>query len=363
MSYNSQIVPKIRRSIILAIISFSALGFGFGLEVANGQARQLSLADILIALRSKKAVIEEKNRILTDAVKDRGITFSLTPEIEKELSSTGAYRDLLDAIRTKALPAPVETVAQQKPEPPKTEKREPKVVQPAPDFSFYRNRANKELADGSLDLAIADLGKAIELNPGEVGTYLARGLAVLKQDKPDAAVKDLDKVVELDPKNSTAYFIRAQVFEKLGRTDNAHADFEKAATLDPANAEAVASAARLRQPAAQPSKSADPAPVKAEPVTEPKLVAVGALNGYATKLEIPKYSQIDKKMGFQGRVTVQVVLDEDGKVVSAVASDGPQSLRRTSEEAVRKSTFRPYREGEKGYRVTGFISFNFVPNQ
>src|SRR3954470_8147867 len=87
-----------------------ALLFGFSLTIfaefqpLYGQGRQLSLADILIALRSKKAEIDEKNRILADAVKERGITFALTPEIEKELDSTGARMDLIAAIRSKAVP-------------------------------------------------------------------------------------------------------------------------------------------------------------------------------------------------------------------------------------------------------------------
>ncbi|MEO6052158.1 MAG: hypothetical protein ABIP78_12625 [Pyrinomonadaceae bacterium] len=52
----------------------------------------MSLADILIALRSKKATLPDRNKILTDAVQTKGTTFSMTPEIEKELAGTGADR-------------------------------------------------------------------------------------------------------------------------------------------------------------------------------------------------------------------------------------------------------------------------------
>ncbi len=356
-------LTKINHFIVFSLILFAALTFGAGLGSTAGQSRQLSLADILIALRSKKAEIIEKNRILTEAVQDRGITFSLTPEIEKELSGTGAYPDLLNAIRAKAS-TPVETVAERRSETKKVDIPDPKPVPPAPDFAFYRNRANKELADGNLDSAIADLGKAIEMKPADVGAYLARGFAVLKQDRSDAALKDLDKVIELDPKNSTAYFVRAQIAENLGQTDKARVDYNKAAEIDPANTDAVASVERLRPPVSPASlKIVDPPPVKAEPISEPRIMAVGALNNYATKLEIPKYSTIDRKMGYQGKVTVQIVLDENGKVVSAVASDGPQSLRRAAEEAARRSTFRPVKNGEQGTTVSGFIAYNFVPNQ
>lgn len=278
MFIRSAYMPYFRRSVICIMISFSTVSFGAGQQPAQGQSRQLSLADILIALRSKKAEIVEKNRILAEAVKDRGITFAMTPEIEKELTGTGAYRDLLDAIRTKTQALPAEMVAERKADIPKTDKTEPKPVQPVMDLSFYRNRATKELADGNIDPAISDLTKAIELKPDEAGTYLARALALLKQEKLDAAVKDLDKVIELDTKNGTAYFVRAQISEKLGQQDRARADFEKAAEIDPGNTEAVASAARLREIKLPPAKSVAPPGTIAEPPVTSRMVTVGALD-------------------------------------------------------------------------------------
>src|SRR5688500_16116163 len=82
----------------------------------DGQQPQLTLADLLIGLRSKKVSLIDRNAILTEAVKQRGVTFGLSHEIEKELSATGAAKNLLDAIRGKSvavvvppLPAPVAT--------------------------------------------------------------------------------------------------------------------------------------------------------------------------------------------------------------------------------------------------------------
>ena len=67
----------------------------------RAQTPQLSLADLLIGLRSKKVTLEERNKILAEAVRQRGITFALTGEIEKELSTTGAGKELISAIRQK----------------------------------------------------------------------------------------------------------------------------------------------------------------------------------------------------------------------------------------------------------------------
>jgi len=96
------------------------------------QSRALSLADILIALRSKKADPGEKNKILADAVKQRGITFALTSEIEKELDSTGAATDLIAAIREKAPPPPVKAAAKEPQAPVPAPEPEPAAAPPPP---------------------------------------------------------------------------------------------------------------------------------------------------------------------------------------------------------------------------------------
>jgi len=108
------------------------------LRVRAQSRQQLSLADILIALRSKKADIGEKNKILADAVKERGITFTLTPEIEKELGTTGAGTDLISAIRQKA---PVLVALADVKAPAEKEKE----TKPVEDFAFFRTRALAEL--------------------------------------------------------------------------------------------------------------------------------------------------------------------------------------------------------------------------
>src|ERR1051325_9805762 len=137
-----------------AILLSLLIGFGVMLGApAFGQDptanAQLSLADILIALRSKKVTLPERNKILTDAVLSRGITFSLTPEIEKELEATGADKDLIDSIRKKSMIVNTAAVVN----PPTQVKPNPVVVStpPPPDFNFYLNRAQASSQKGDLD--------------------------------------------------------------------------------------------------------------------------------------------------------------------------------------------------------------------
>lgn len=350
-----------KRGFTLALFLVSLFISSGSFFIVQGQNRQLSLADILIALRSKKAMIEEKNRILAVAVKERGITFSLTPEIEKELGSTGAYRELLDAIKEKTAPVVAKVITPVKVEiPPVVVSKPP----PPPDFDFYRNRATTSFEKGDLNLAVSDLGHAIELRPSDARSYLDRGLTLARQGKYDVSLADFDKSIELDPKSVT-YFGRAVSNEKLGNTDKAFTDYQKAADLDAQNEPAKNAISRL---------IAEKAKTEAKPIIEsPKpiveslmplsVVSVGPLNSHAARLVTPLYSTLDRKMGNQGKVTVQITLDEQGKAVSVKAVDGPKTLRSASEDAVRKSKFNPVLVDGKAVKSAGYIVFNFIANQ
>src|SRR5215213_10292070 len=115
------------------------------------QSPQLTLADLLIGLRSKKVSLDERNVILSGAVASRGVTFSLTPEIERELLSTGAKMTLLDSIRKKAPIVKVSTVSNPEPK--------PVPPPPPPDFSFYEKRAATAASSGNAAAAITDFQK------------------------------------------------------------------------------------------------------------------------------------------------------------------------------------------------------------
>ena len=67
-------------------------------------------------------------------------------------------------------------------------------------------------------------------------------------------------------------------------------------------------------------------------------------------------------MNIKGKVTVQVTLDEEGKVISAKATNGHSLLRAVSEEAVRNSKFKPALVGNRPVKATGFITYNFIDN-
>ena len=287
----------------------------------------------------------------------------MTPEIERELSGTGAYRELIDAI--KARTAPPEPAASAKADPVLIASISSKPPPPPPDFDFYRIRANTNVEKGDLDSAIVDLSRAIELKPKDGGTYLERALMLVTQGKFEASIPDFSKAIEFAP-NAPAFLGRAAANEKLGSSEKALIDYQKAADLDPKSEPAKTAVARLN---AEKAKAIAPPPivettkVLVPPVARPSMISVGSLTSYTSRLVTPSYSVLDKKMGLQGKITVEITLDEEGKLVSAKATEGPKSLRNSSEDAIKKTKFNPVMVGGKAVQATGFIVFNFVANR
>ncbi len=331
-------------------------------QAAKAQV-QLSLADILIGLRSKKVTLAERNTLLTDAVKSRGITFSLTPEIEKELVGTGASPELIEVIRQKSpkiLPVstPTPTLT---PIPTPAPTPIPTPTPFVPNSAFYQKRASAHLVNKEYDLAVAEYGKAIELDSNDAGNHINRGLAFFNQKNYDLAIADYDKAVELNPGESMMYFNRGDLHEKMGNLQKAAADYRKAVELDTTNEPAKTNLRRLETIQAKTPAKILNKELTAPPKTsaDPQFVNVGALNNLAVKLAMPVYTSFDRQRNLQGLITVQVTLDETGKVISAKASAGPPALRLSSEEAARNSKFKPAIVKNQAVKATGFINYNF----
>lgn len=335
------------------------------------QQAQLSLVDIITVLRSKKATPAEKNQLLTDGVRQRGITFALNADLEKELRTAGADDALVAAIREKSPVVKVSATPQPKVEPLPVSTPKP------PDYTFYQNRANANFVMGEYDAAIADYNKAIELNAKEPTIYFSRGLAHFNNKSFTPAIADFGKVIELDPDEAMAYFKRGSALEKVGNFEKALTDYQKAVELDPDNEPAKTALQKLQtalpKPAPITTNTADVQ--KKEPVPQNNPVNAvaetskpnepanfGALNRFATRLAMPVYPAIERQRSTEGLVTVEITLDEEGKVVFAKAVSGPKGLRQSAEDAVRKSKFKPVIVADKAVKATGFINFNFKTN-
>jgi TonB family protein len=336
-----------RTAIVVALVSF-VLMLG---STIWAQSPQLSLADLLIALRSKKATLPERNAILTEAVRQRGVTFAMTPEIEKELETTGASPALVEAIRQKIAAAKAPVAAVVKPV------ATPIPTPTPPDFSFYQTRADQNAGKGEFTLALADYNKTLEMKPDNAVAYLGRGRAHYNLKSYDLSVRDFDKALELNPKDSTAFLNRGVSYEKLGETRKAVGDYQKAVDLDPQNESAKANLKRLQDliaaaEAAEAARNAPPPP--------PPFVNLGIISAAnATKMVTPVYSVIAQRSQVEGKVIVDLDLDENGDVVSAKATSGHQLLRQSAEDAAKHSKFKPATFNSKPIKAKAQIVFNF----
>jgi TonB family protein len=90
-----------------------------------------------------------------------------------------------------------------------------------------------------------------------------------------------------------------------------------------------------------------------------KPVEGGVLNSKAVSLPKPVYTEEAKRVRASGRVTVRVVVDENGKVISAQAIDGPLPLREAAEAAARKATFTPMVKDGITVKMSGTLTYDF----
>lgn len=100
-----------------------------------------------------------------------------------------------------------------------------------------------------------------------------------------------------------------------------------------------------------------PPPVVKKPAA---VVSGGVLNGKAVSLPKPAYPAIAKTARASGTVTVQVMIDEDGNVVSASAVSGHPLLRAAAVQAARQARFTPTKLSGQPVKVSGVINYNFA---
>jgi TonB family protein len=85
----------------------------------------------------------------------------------------------------------------------------------------------------------------------------------------------------------------------------------------------------------------------------------GVLNGKALSLPVPTYPEIARRARTAGKVEVDVVVDESGKVISAQAISGPPSLRDAAVEAAKRARFSPTKLSGAAVKISGSINYNF----
>jgi hypothetical protein len=90
-----------------------------------------------------------------------------------------------------------------------------------------------------------------------------------------------------------------------------------------------------------------------------KLTDVGPINDKALSLPPPAYPINWRKAVTPIIVTVEVVIDETGRVIHSRAVEGPQELWRVAEDAARRAGFLPFRSERRPSKVKGRLNYSF----
>jgi TonB family protein len=105
-----------------------------------------------------------------------------------------------------------------------------------------------------------------------------------------------------------------------------------------------------------------PTPPGTRPLPNRKApISGGVLNGKATSLPKPVYPPVARAAHASGTVVVQVTIDESGNVTDARAVSGHPLLQASAVQAARQARFYPTLLSGKPVKVTGTLSYNFVP--
>jgi TonB family protein len=134
---------------------------------------------------------------------------------------------------------------------------------------------------------------------------------------------------------------------------------DKVSGLGAAEVASSRSSANLQVPVVQ--MESEPPPPAPRPILKP--MSGGVLNGTAISLPSPTYPDAARRLRMGGLVSVEVVVDETGKVISAVATSGPAMLREVAVQAAMRARFSPTKLSGQPVKVSGVINYKFSLSQ
>jgi periplasmic protein TonB len=110
-----------------------------------------------------------------------------------------------------------------------------------------------------------------------------------------------------------------------------------------------------------PTPRTTPAPTPKQP-EGPVRLSSSVISSKVIEKPAPPYPIIARAGHVQGAVAVQILIDEQGRVVSAKATSGNPLLMQAAVQAAYRARFTPTLLSNKPVKVTGNITYNFVLN-
>jgi protein TonB len=102
-----------------------------------------------------------------------------------------------------------------------------------------------------------------------------------------------------------------------------------------------------------------PEPVPPKPPTTQRVPSI-VLSSKAISLPQPMYPAIAKQIHLGGSVSIQILVDEQGRVISAQVVSGHPILSAPAKEAAMRARFTPTILNGQPVKIQGVINYNFV---
>jgi TonB family protein len=186
------------------------------------------------------------------------------------------------------------------------------------------------------DKAITSLKRAISLKPELAEAHQHLGIAYLYTGHYNDAITTLQEAIRLKPAQPLAHKLLGLANLVVDERDKALEEYKLLQALDPEMAKYLNNA-----------------------IQNPDKPTFGVASAKLISVPKPDYPAAAK--GISGNVTVEVAIDEQGKVTSARAITGPVELRGAAEAAALKARFTPTKLSGTPVSVNGVITFRFVP--
>ena len=182
-------------------------------------------------------------------------------------------------------------------------------------------------------------------NPNNTSNVTQRAVAMLSVNRPEVVPKDVSATPSKNlplPEGRALVAITGQ-------------DVDAGPSTGPGTSTGGRQVVQPRQMVTIPD---EPPPPQDPPVKILKVSRV--LNSQAISLPFPTYPPIARQTRTQGTVIVQVLIDEEGKVVSAKATSGHVLLVHAAQAAALRARFSPTVLGDQKVKVQGVITYNFL---
>jgi protein TonB len=108
-----------------------------------------------------------------------------------------------------------------------------------------------------------------------------------------------------------------------------------------------------------PRTTPTPTPTPVKPPSQVRLSS-GVINSKIITKPAPTYPSIARQTGVQGAVTVEILINEQGRVVSAQATSGHPLLRVAAQASAYQAVFSPTSISGRPVKVAGVITYNFI---